>query len=302
LSARGINPDFESLRTALMNSYNSQTTNHVAVVVALTVGIFVLVSTKGFRELYYKHRTWFLFVLSLPFSLVEYFAERTLFWAWMSSMVLTVTQAQARSMHPTTIIYGIQTYLTNHIAPSVHTVSITLYQLDQKQFGTSFTLLYFLTFLLFYVIFGIYSVYCDTKSDKELSYDSKRDKWYESNRVKIQRFVNAVKDTVKRTFVQIGISVLIVAGLILLISFTMFLILTFLFIYVFFGFYLEYCDTKSDKELSYDSKRDKWYESNRVKIQRFVNAVKSAVKKRGMQIGISVLIVAGLILLILTIF
>jgi len=47
--------EFESLRTALMNGYNSQTTNHVAVVIALTVGMFVLISSKDFRDLYDNH-------------------------------------------------------------------------------------------------------------------------------------------------------------------------------------------------------------------------------------------------------
>jgi hypothetical protein len=212
---RAINPDFESLRTALMNSYNSQTTNHVAVVVALTVGIFILISTKDFRDLYKSYRKLFLFVLSLPISLIAYFAYRMIFWAFMSSEVLTVTENEAihnESAGAPTVISGIQTYLTNYLSNHVHTLSSTLYQLDQKQFGASFILLLVLTFSLIYISFGFYSEYYDAKNDT-LSCDAKRNKWYELNRAKIQWLKNALK---KRSM-KIEISVLIAVGLILFI-------------------------------------------------------------------------------------
>ena len=63
-----IDPNFENLRTALMNSYNSQVTNHVGYLVALVVGLFVLISSNDFLKFYKKHRIGSLLALSLPIS------------------------------------------------------------------------------------------------------------------------------------------------------------------------------------------------------------------------------------------
>ncbi len=165
--------EFESLRNALLNSYNSQVTNHVTAVVALIVGIFILISTKEFRKLYNKHRKWFLFALSLPISLIEYLVEKMLFWAWMSSEVLTVTENQALRLHESTVIFGIQAYLTNYLENNVHTISSTLWQLDQRQFGTSFVLLFAAT----YVIFGFCYEYYMSKSFEHFFDAAKNYKW-----------------------------------------------------------------------------------------------------------------------------
>lgn|GEM_PF-2828398 len=230
-----INPDFESLRTALINSYSSQTTNHVGYVLALTVGIFVLISSKDFRELYNNHRIWFLLVLSLPISLIEYFASKIIFWAWMNTTVLTVTEKEALSSavaNNTTVIFGIQIYLTD-IFKNIHEFSIygissTLYRLDQQVwFGLSFILLFALTFSLIYIFFGFWSEYYYAKSRKWLYYDAKIHKWYEwrvrycvkcsrlymwlLNHVKNQWLINAFK----KRGIQIGIFVFAMCGLIL---------------------------------------------------------------------------------------
>jgi hypothetical protein len=156
-----------------MNSYSSQTTNHVGYVVTLTIGIFVLISNKDIRDLFKKHRVWFYSALSLPISFIEYFASRIVFWAWMSNMVLKVTENQALSKQESTVIFGIQTYLTDIFTNNLHEVSIygissTFYRLGQKMwFGTilSFILLFALTFSLIY-IFGFCSEYYHAKSCK----------------------------------------------------------------------------------------------------------------------------------------
>jgi len=190
-----INPDFESLRTALINSYSSQTTNHVGYVLALAVGVFVLISSKDFLKLYNNRRIWFLAALSLPFTLIEYFASQIVFWAWMNTTALTVTENEAlvsAGAHNTTVIFGIQTYLTGQFRTihglSPDGISSFFYRLDQQwSFGIilSFLLLFALTFSLIYMFSGFYSEYYDVKSDEWLYYDAKKDK--------IQCLINALK-------------------------------------------------------------------------------------------------------------
>ena len=178
-----IDPNFENLRQTLINTYNSQTTNHVTAVVAITVGIFILISTKDFQKLHKKHRIWFLFALSLPFSLIEYFAEKMLFWAWMSSEVLTVTEQQAINTHQSTVIYGIQAYLICYFKNNVHTVSSILYQLDQKQFGTSFVLLFALTYVIFGFCYEFYLTRHYKWYNKNYKLHYELYKWYDKNKL-----------------------------------------------------------------------------------------------------------------------
>jgi hypothetical protein len=170
-----INPDFESLRTALINSYNSQTTNHAGYVIALIVGIFVLISSGDLIKLFNNHKTWFLFALSLPISLIEYFGLKIVFWAWMSSEVLTVTEQQALNMNKPTIINGIQAYLIWYFTNNIHGFNLTkissvLYGLDQKVWFGSFFLLFILTFLFIYIFFGFWKEYHDKISKCLLNY------------------------------------------------------------------------------------------------------------------------------------
>ena len=159
--------EFESLRTALLNNYSLQTTNHVGYVIALTAGIFVLISSKAFLKFYKNHKTQSLLALSFPISLIEYFLSQIVFWAWMSTTVLLVTENEALSMREPTVIAGIQAYLattfrnTNY-GLSLQGISSAIYGLDQRvEFGIflSFILLFALTFSII-GIFRICSEHC----------------------------------------------------------------------------------------------------------------------------------------------
>ena len=178
---RGISQtEFESLRQALLNTYNSQTTNHVGYLVALVVGLFVLISSKYFIKFYRSHKLWSLVSLSMIVSLGEFFVLRIIFWSFMSTMVLTVTENQAlscASKYNTTVIMGIQYCLRDYLTNTVHGVSSTFYQLGQAFWFGPFILLFALTFLSIYIFLGFWSGYYYAKSRKWLFDYSKSRLW-----------------------------------------------------------------------------------------------------------------------------
>jgi hypothetical protein len=171
-----------------MNSYSSQTTNHVGYIVAITVGLFVLISSKDARQLYYNHRKLFLVLLSLPISLIEYFASQIVFWAWMTSSVLAVTERNVLSVNIQPTIYGMQVFLTEGFKSihgfSIYGISSFFYWVNQKtSFGilVSFSLFFTLTFLLVYVFFGFCFEYYYFKTHEWFVRDAKYYTWFTSN-------------------------------------------------------------------------------------------------------------------------
>ena len=160
----------------------------------------------------------FLLTVSLPLTLIEYFASQTVFWSWMSTTVLTVTKTDAfvsANESNTTTIFGIQTYLTGQFKTfhelSIYGVSSALYRLDQEpslhSYGIvlSFLLLFALTFSLIYMFFGFYSEYYYNENQEWLYYDVKKDVF------------PCLKNAFKRTGMKRALMAFIIAFLIMLI-------------------------------------------------------------------------------------
>jgi hypothetical protein len=110
-----IDPNFEKVRIALMNHYNTQTLAHAGYIVALTVGIVTLFSRidafMEFFEMGVASQFLCYAIVSILLSLIIYVAFRIVFWAWMGSVILTVTKEMADSTNGLTEIYRIQNYL-----------------------------------------------------------------------------------------------------------------------------------------------------------------------------------------------
>jgi hypothetical protein len=110
-------PNFEKLRIALMNHYNTQTLAHAGYIVALMVGIVTLFSRidtfMDFSRIGIAAQFLCYAVVSVLLSLIIYVAFRILFWAWMSTNVLAVTKELADKTKGLTEIYRIQEALKN---------------------------------------------------------------------------------------------------------------------------------------------------------------------------------------------
>jgi len=144
--------DFDSLKTALLSYYNSQTTAHAAYIIALAVGLFAVLYQQNFVGFFTKNN-WLrrVLILYLPISVIlsaiVFFIFRIIFWAWMSSAVLGVTFNEAVGI---TTIAGMQNYLVGKFESGSH-ISLTslFYSLDQHVlFGISFLILFAIWFLL----------------------------------------------------------------------------------------------------------------------------------------------------------
>jgi hypothetical protein len=149
--------DFENLRLALLSTYNQQTLAHAGYVISIGVALATLFWTYFAKEddirNFHNKELWQKVTLYLAsgFLVVLFFycLYRLVFWAWMSSAVLGVTQEQITGN--STVILGIQTHLSNYFGNTtssfsvVSTVPSTFYYLDQN-FGIPWT------FLLFYPI------------------------------------------------------------------------------------------------------------------------------------------------------
>lgn len=147
-----------------MNNYNSQTTAHVGYIIALTVGIAAILYQIKITE-FFKRNVWirmaFYVPLSALFGAIVFCILRIIFWAWMSSEVLTVTSDQAQAVGATTVIYGIQQYLVNLFMKNPGLSSL-FYSWDLKiHFGFSLFLLSAITFGVLLLFDGFYL--CDKK-------------------------------------------------------------------------------------------------------------------------------------------
>jgi hypothetical protein len=90
-----IDPSFENLRTALMNSYNSQIIAHAGYIIALTVGLLSIISRWDELWGYFRERKikkWlFAVFLSAIIGFIWYFFLRVVYWATLSDQVMLVS-------------------------------------------------------------------------------------------------------------------------------------------------------------------------------------------------------------------
>jgi hypothetical protein len=126
---------YENLRIALMNTYNSEVTSHLGYIVTLTIAIATAtIVLKAYKKL---------FVASLAFfsSAIIFFVYRIIFWAWMGSEVLTITQGEVYLYGQSTDIYGLQVLLRDKFisfSPDpqywIHDITSFFYMIDKNIF------------------------------------------------------------------------------------------------------------------------------------------------------------------------
>lgn len=137
--------DFDALRIALMDTYNLQVTNHIGYIVAIVIAVATVYLNKDTMTYLNKNKWLSYLVLGSSIGMVLYFAFRIVYWAWMGSMVLTVTEQQALSVNSSTQIFGIQLYLLDQFTKPhnslVYGMSSFFYSLNQTFFGVSSILL-----------------------------------------------------------------------------------------------------------------------------------------------------------------
>lgn len=131
-----------------MDTYSAQTTAHVGYVLALAVGIVAIIYQLKHESFFDGHRLkrWIFYYLplSLLVASLVYVGFRIIFWAWMSSAVLGVTQDQAIGV---TTIAGIQSHLLTSFSENSGLTSF-FYSLDQNRFGSSLFIFFLLSFIL----------------------------------------------------------------------------------------------------------------------------------------------------------
>lgn len=103
--------EFEDLRIALMNNYNTEALTHAGYIVALIIGVCALFASDAFIGLYTSRNKVrlgvFYVILSSSLSLIGYFAIRLLFWSWLGSEVLIITPNIANATQMPTWISAI---------------------------------------------------------------------------------------------------------------------------------------------------------------------------------------------------
>ena len=112
--------DFEKLRIALMENYNSQTLTHAGYIIALTVGFLSIISRWtdlwliGNLASVILWRIILLFIISTIVLLICYLSLRIVYWATMSDQVRVVTENDAAQINEgETLIIKIE-YATVH--------------------------------------------------------------------------------------------------------------------------------------------------------------------------------------------
>jgi hypothetical protein len=149
---------FENLRIALINSYNAEITSHagyiVTLIIAIATAIFVLK----------PHKMSFVTTLAVLSSAIIYFALRIIFWAYIASEVLSITQGQVFLSGQSTDISGLQSILREQFLsikdPRAfpYLLSSKVFSLDNKTLPfISLILIFFLVFLIIVWIFDFAS-------------------------------------------------------------------------------------------------------------------------------------------------
>jgi hypothetical protein len=112
--------DLDRLRIALMESYNTQITNHVGYIIALSIGFATIFSNKDSLTFFLESNNliWFCLAASLFVALIAYLSFRIVYWSYLGTAVLSVTEGHVSSINEITTIKGIETYLLKEFQAS----------------------------------------------------------------------------------------------------------------------------------------------------------------------------------------
>lgn len=105
--------DFKDLQIALMDSYNSQGTNHVGYVIAVSIAFAGALFNKDLLQ--FLLQGWnpllLIFVVSLFLGVIAYFLARISYWSYLGTMVLAATETDAASTKQLTDLKGIERWI-----------------------------------------------------------------------------------------------------------------------------------------------------------------------------------------------
>jgi len=148
--------DFEALRIALMNDYNSQTTTHVGYIVALLVGIATIFLKSDFFTAKRSRRDSLALIFALVFliCLLFYCSLRLSYWSALASRIKVVTVADIDYTRNRTMITAMEgaaiESFENIVRSSIGLESLSLFF---KDLGLIYsTLLFLLVCALFDLI------------------------------------------------------------------------------------------------------------------------------------------------------
>ena len=151
-NSRGLDlSNFEDLRMSLADTYNSQTITHAGYFIALLAIVATLASKIDTIKKHFSRYTKFIFGVFI--GLFFYSAYRLLYWSWLGSQVLVITEAEALSTWQSNAIYSIQNYLLGYFNTE-HWLR-GLYQLDKLSPLPLFPLIVVCIFSGIAVVYGI---------------------------------------------------------------------------------------------------------------------------------------------------
>ena len=156
--------DFENYRIALLNNYSAQATEHVALIISLVVALAVIIFQLKFATFFAdnsKRRRIVVYYIpiALLLSAIFYCIYRMIYWASLSSMVLTIAPP-AQSINVSAILWlqgqTISSFVNSQGLPGL------LYSIDEVHFGFALLTLFLITF--FYMLCFDYFYDCRIKS------------------------------------------------------------------------------------------------------------------------------------------
>jgi hypothetical protein len=170
-----------------MSTYSSQTVAHVGALIALFVGVGALLYQLDFNTFFglsrIKRSLFFYFPFSLLLGIIAYVFFRLIFWAWMSSEVLGVSQSMAlnlMSQHPNvpsfTMIAAIQQYC---ISEYTNVPSWSSYFYTFCSHGLDYSILLIIIFAIPILVTAIVIDYLNEYFKKNIHMKEKIAKWLE---------------------------------------------------------------------------------------------------------------------------
>ncbi len=152
--------DIDALRIALMQSYDSQVTNHAGYIIAISVGFATILISKDATDFLLKYRLFFVAILVFYLSTLCYFASRTAYWSWLRAIVLEVKAEEAKRFKRKTLAknleyFAIDHFLTTYTKKRYFPIKISreLVKLDLRySFGISWLVYFAIVFAIISVV------------------------------------------------------------------------------------------------------------------------------------------------------
>jgi hypothetical protein len=156
--------DFENYRIALLNNYSAQATEHVTLIISLVVALAAIIFQLKFATFFTNNSKWrriviYYIPIALLLSAIFYCIYRIIYWASLSSIVLTIAPP-AQSINVSAILW-LQGQTISSFAKSQGLPGL-LYSIDKVHFGFTLLTLFVVTFL--YILCLDYFYDCRIKS------------------------------------------------------------------------------------------------------------------------------------------